>query len=81
MEDGCGVENSVHGCEVVFCSVAETTDCAAVVGGVGGGFVHCGVGLKWRESDSSYCSVGSGGYRSECTADPPVMANEWVASR
>ena len=42
VDDGCGGEDGVDGFEVVFGSVAEAMDCAAFVGGVGGGFVHGG---------------------------------------
>ena len=42
MNDGYGVENSVYGLKIVLGPVAETTNCAAFVDGVGGGFFHGG---------------------------------------
>lgn len=42
MDDGYSLENGVYGLKIVLGPVAETTNGAAFVAGVGGGFVHDG---------------------------------------
>ena len=42
MNDGCGVENGMYGLKIVLGPVAETTNGAAFMAGVGEGLVHGG---------------------------------------